>query len=384
MMSAGCIPLPFAHKIRSLPGLALVLVLLSGCAATPPTLSGPAEEGGGGAKVGKVVVRTTFREIPIPGARVEWRRTVDGGKEPPAAVAATDRDGIASFAFPTGRYFLIVHWRKDKDYARPVATGDRHAYFGGNPVYVGRGSIREVFINLEEVVDAPSKVMGPPGGTGVSGILGSNGLPVAGGRVYAYLNADKEFRDLGFAMSAPTGEDGAFVLDLPPGRYFIVARNRTGGAVAGPMRKGDQFGFFAANPVTVDPGRYTPVVIPVTRLKGRNQPACSGGSPDSASIEGRILDRTGRPRKGVYAALYDNPDLLGRPVFISETTGEDGRYRMPVPVPGTYFLGARSGYGGAPAPGDLYGRYEGNPEHAVIVKEEGSLAGIDIVVNEVW
>jgi hypothetical protein len=57
---------------------------------------------------------------------------------------------------------------------------------------------------------------------------------------------------------------------------------------------------------------------------------------------------------------------------------------LPVPVAGKYHLGARSGYGGSPAPGDLYGRYEGNPEHSVMVKEGDRLTGIDIVVNEVW
>ncbi|MGE5188762.1 MAG: hypothetical protein ACM3NF_01760, partial [Gemmatimonadota bacterium] len=103
----------------------------------------------------------------------------------------------------------------------------------------------------------------------------------------------------------------------------------------------------------------------------------------AAFVEGRILGRDGKARRGVYAALYDNPELLNRPVFLSDVTGSDGRYRLPVPVPGTYYLGARDGYGGSPAPGDLYGRYEGSPDHSVTVRDGDRLTGVDIVVEEV-
>jgi hypothetical protein len=68
---------------------------------------------------------------------------------------------------------------------------------------------------------------------------------------------------------------------------------------------------------------------------------------------------------------------------MSDLTGEDGRYRLAVPVPGTYFLGARSGYGGSPQPGGFYGRYEGNPAHVISIREGERLTGIDIVVSQV-
>jgi len=153
--------------------------------------------------------------------------------------------------------------------------------------------------------------------------------------------------------------------------------------VAGPLRKGDHFGYYPHNPVTVEAGATLAATIPATELKGRNAPVWSGEYRAAASIEGRILGPDGRPRAGVYAALYDNRELLGRPVFLSGVTGDDGRYHLPVPVPGTYYLGARTGYGGSPAPGDLYGRYEGNADHAVRVREHDRLTGLDIVVDEV-
>lgn len=363
-------------SLRTLPFLALAL-FLSSCSqrALFPDAGGSAV---------KVAVRVTYREAPLAGARVEWGARIGDPGEPPAAAEITDGEGIASFRLAPGRYFLVAQWRGDGDFARRIAPGDRYAYFGGNPVYVASGSSRELFLGLEEFSGPPPAGEGDPRGTGVSGVVREDGEPLEGVSVFAYSRTESGFRDLGFAASAPTGEDGRFLLDLPPGDYYLVARKRAGGGIAGPLRKGDSFGYFPGNPVSVLPGRFTRVTVPATRLRLRNVPSYSSEYAAAASLEGRILDRRGKPVRGVYAALYDNPDLLNRPVFLSEVTKEDGRYRLPVPVPGRYFLGARTGYGGSPAPGDLYGRYEGNPEHAVTVRTGDRLTGIDIVVHEVW
>jgi len=154
--------------------------------------------------------------------------------------------------------------------------------------------------------------------------------------------------------------------------------------VAGPLRKGDLFGYYPGNPVTIAGGSVPRIAIPATLLKFRNAPVWSAGYEAPASIEGRIVDKAGRPVRGVYAALYDNPDLLNRPVFLSDVTGADGIYRLPVPIPGKYYLGARSVYGGSPAPGDLYGRYEGNPEHVVTLREGDHRTGVDLTVDALF
>lgn len=313
---------------------------------------------------------------------MDWFRSPEPG-ETPAASGVSDGQGTAGFALPPGRYFLSAQWRGDGDSARPLAPGDRYAWFGGNPVHADRGAAREVFLGLEEVQAPPGPLGEPAGGSGVAGVVLSGGKPVEGAHAFAYLRTESAFRDLGFAVSAPTGPDGSFLLELPPGRYYFLVRKREGGGVAGPMRKGDLFGYYHANPVTVTGGGYQRISIPATALRLRNAPSYSGGYQAAAFVEGKILGIDGKPRAGVYAALYDNPDLLNRPVFLSDVTGQDGAYRLPVPVPGRYYLGARSGYGGSPAPGDLYGRYEGNPEHAVVLREGDRLGGLDIVVEVV-
>ncbi len=357
-----------------------LLALASGSCSLNPRGAPPgsAQENG---DLCRIAVRATFGEVPLPGARISWYRDLPPA-EPAAATGTTGADGKAAFSLPPGRYFLAARWRADGNDARPVAPGDRFAYFGGNPVYATRSAAREINLGLEEFVAAPDRPAPPGAGTGVAGVVLAGGIPVGEARVTAYLRPDGNFRDLGFA-AAPTAADGSFVLDLPPGAYFLVARKRAGGGAAGPMRKGDAFGYYAANPVAVAAGRFTRVAIPVTLLKLRNAPSYSGGAAAAAFIEGRILGRDGKPRAGAYAALYDNPELLNRPVFLSDVTGSDGAYRLPVPAPGTYYLGARTGYGGSPAPGDLYGRYEGTADHALTVRDGDRRTGIDIVVEEV-
>jgi hypothetical protein len=54
------------------------------------------------------------------------------------------------------------------------------------------------------------------------------------------------------------------------------------------------------------------------------------------------------------------------------------------PKGGTYYLSARSELGGTPAPGELYGRYQGSPNHSLRVRTGKALEDIDIFVEEVY
>lgn len=353
-------------------------VALCGCAAGGPLGAVP----GGGVET---VVRVTWKEAPAPGVRVEWRNDVSPDSSDPPRVATTDARGVAACVLPPGRRFLLARWAPDGNTDRQPAPGDRFAFFGGNPVYLSPGPPREIQLALAEVAGPPAPVAEdePPGAGGVAGVVTADGVPLGDANVFAYLRTGNAFRDMGFAASAPTGPDGRFSLELPPGRYYIVARKRAAGGVAGPLRKGDAFGYLPANPVDVAAGAFLRVTLPATTLRLRNIPAYAAGAAATAFVEGRILGVDGKPRRGVHAALYDNPDLLNRPVFMSDVSGDDGRFRLPVPVPGVYWLGARSGYGGSPTPGDLYGRYEGNADHTVEVRDGDRLTGFDVVVSEV-
>lgn len=350
--------------------LLLALASLSSCHSTIPDRP---SAGVSPKRDGAYAVRVIWKEASLSGARIEWRLRPEG--EAVLSRKALSK-GIEAFDPAPGTYFVVADWRSDGDFARPLKPGDRFGYFGMNPVVVVPNAEGDVTLPLEEV---PATLPVSSGGTGVSGRVTLKGEPVSGVVVSAFPRFEVGFRDRGFLASAQSDASGDFRFDLPPGNYYLLARQRSGGGVVGPMQKGDLFGYAPMNPVMVEVGGYSSASIPMVRLNNIDAAAVRA----KASVAGIIVDVSGKPVEGAYAALYETPELLGRPAYHSEPTGKDGVFHLPVPVPGTYFLGARTGYGGAPSPGDWYGRYEETPDHAVAIRPDERLQNLKIVVEKV-
>ena len=141
---------------------------------------------------------------------------------------------------------------------------------------------------------------------------------------------------------ARAGPAGEFALSPPPGVYLVLAR--------APGR----FAYFGRNPVRLRDrlsGLNLPLVPvhPVTRIPVR---------PGGERIEGRVLTG-GRPLPGARVFAYLDPDrgLRGPGYAMSEPSGPDGSFVLPLP-PGTYFVAARLRHGGLRGtlhPGDRFG-----------------------------
>jgi hypothetical protein len=237
----------------------------------------------------------------------------------------------------------------------------------------------EITMILEEVPPLPLSAL--PVGTGVSGRVTLNGASAANVGVYAYAKTGSGFKGNDFQATVRTNDKGEFALELPPGQYYLLARLRADKSVdLGPLHKGDLLGYDPRNPIVVEEGHYVAVSVPLVPLKMLKSLAESS-TFRPGTIEGRIIDRDGRPVSGAYAALYEKPRMVERPAFRSEPAGADGRFQISVPVPGSYFLGARSGYGGAPAVGGWFGAWNGNAEHSISIKRGDTRVGIEIVVD---
>jgi hypothetical protein len=206
------------------------------------------------------------------------------------------------------------------------------------------------------------------------------GAPAANVGVYAYATAGSGFKGDDFSGLVRSNAKGEFTLDLPPGRYYLLARLRGDNSVdIGPLHKEDLLGYESGNPVAVVADRYTAAAIPAARLKMVKTRAESSVFQPGV-IEGRIVDGKGRPVKGAYGALYDKASMTGRSVFRSDPTGLDGTFRLSVPIPGTYYLGARSGYG-TPHIGAWFGAWGGNADHTIAIRSGEVRSGIEIVVE---
>ena len=171
---------------------------------------------------------------------------------------------------------------------------------------------------------------------------------------------------------------------VPEGRYFLIARKRGSGKGVGPMMKGDLISWYRFNPIRVEDGKELEIVLPmvVKRLdRDIHGTRMAGARP---GFEGVITDREGRPVQGLHVFAYLEPEMgHHKPAALSSITDEQGKYQLFLPKAGKYYVGARHGYGDNPTPGEMFGHYEGTPDHSLTIESTRFLEEIGITVNRV-
>jgi hypothetical protein len=350
--------------------LALALPLCAGAA-------------GGGAVKGKV----NAQGKALAGAVVSFYSGYEGGfhGKPAFESKPTGDDGLFEVNLPKGRYYVLAR-KLVNGTSAAVKPGDHFAYYGGNPVVVGEGESIAIGINCSEVIDVGARKQA--GGTGIRGKVLADGKPLDRARVTLYQDGETIFRGIGYA-SGLTNAKGEFSFNLEPGSYYVVARKRAGDDKMGPLGGGDYFGYAHDNPVGVDKDGYTVISISavnkLVKVKEGGEGVTLGGTVKAGEtmISGVVRDKGGKPVKGVYAAAYRDAMMTQKPDFISLRTGADGAYAIQLSGGGEYFVGARNTIGGPAEKGDLLGKYDGNEDHAVRLKDGDKVKSIDIVVEVV-
>lgn len=336
--------------------------LLFGCASAPPVadnsvrnffLSGKVSLEGKGASGAEVLLYDPLFHLP-PAL-------------PPFAKTLTDDNGDFSFDVPEGVYLAVA--RKD----------DMFSFYGRNPVRLTTDT-RGLALPLLPIHGAAKKEA-KPDEEGITGRVMQNGVPVLGAQVFAYLHASRGLRGPGYGASEPTGMDGTYSINLPPGTYFIAARQRGGKWTTGTLRPGDLFGVLPVFPLVISPGEQIVADFETIEVPSRKQMSKLRGA--FAKISGRIIDGKGRPLPGMRAALYANAQLFDRPLAASEPADEEGRFFLETPLSGTFTLGARQFLGGPPQSGELVGFYEGEDGVMITVELDKHLSDLDIIVQNV-
>ena len=351
----------------------LSLALIIACAAAP-ALPAMAEQ------TGRVEGRVMYKEQPVEGAGVYAYREPESlfAKPPVVRPAVSDASGRFVLELPRGKYFLAAT-KKGTGTKEVIEAGDYYSFYGGNPVDVDPKRPAKLTLNLA-VKPAPQEDTASDGErSGVEGVVAVNGEPLDGAVLFVYLDANDYFRGLGYYMSPPTGVNGSFKLRLPEGTYYIIARKRMGGGVAGPLKEGDFFGYLDTNPVVVRKGLIKHVTLPMVRKVEKGTPGAQGRT----AVEGVIVDPSGKPVQGAYACLYKKSEMVDRPAHVSAPTGPDGKFAVELPLGGTFYVGARSVIGSPIEPGQLWGRYSGNPEHSVTVETGEVVKGLEVKVDKV-
>lgn len=124
----------------------------------------------------------------------------------------------------------------------------------------------------------------------------------------------------------------------------------------------------------VFPGKTTDIGIVAEAAPFRKEQSSA-----ETAIEGIVTDDFGKAASGVLVFAYATPEMTGKPKFVSERTGADGKYRLIVEE-GGYYLKIRNRYGGGqPDAGELMGGYGEFGDPAVVrVKQGAATRGINI------
>jgi len=220
------------------------------------------------------------------------------------------------------------------------------------------------------------------GSGGVHGVLtDESGAAVGAAEVYFYTDPDKRFRGPADFMAEPSGTDGSYITELPPGTYFAVARKRATGSISGGLQKGDLYSREAFGPIKVGHHGYERVDLRLVPVTGNMLFSVFTAREGGQGIRGTVRDRDGKPYARAYAFAYRDPKMTGKPEYVSEWTRDDGSYVIYVLDPGVYYIGARTGFMGVPRPDEPYGRYDGTKDHSVDVRDGAFTTGTDVVLK---
>jgi hypothetical protein len=212
------------------------------------------------------------------------------------------------------------------------------------------------------------------------------GVPMANGVVFVFNStsgpppsSDKYWRVPDEIVK--TDADGRFVAKLADGTYYIGAIQRKSGDDIGPPQEGDLFLPFH--------GEGTPRSHVVSNGSASDIGVITGATPfrkasiklkeGITAIEGKITDSRGNPVQGAFVFAFLTPAMVGKPLFVSERTGKDGKYLLRVDQGRDYFLKTRNTYGGgAMKAGEFMGSYGQEKPVAVKAKTGEISKGVNI------
>jgi hypothetical protein len=192
------------------------------------------------------------------------------------------------------------------------------------------------------------------GAAGVQGRVAWRGELIPGITVRAYRSIPDIAAGKHLAVAVPTGLDGTYRLELPPGSYYLTARDGSG-----PLRPGNYFCYYSGAPVQVNAESFRNVGFNLVRVprEAPSEAAPRSGLRGEITYQDALLERA-------YLYVYQEADKgFKGPGYLIQPV-EKGRFRINLP-PGSYWLLARKrvrgGQFGPIETGDYFNYYPGNP-----------------------
>lgn len=222
------------------------------------------------------------------------------------------------------------------------------------------------------------------GKTGITGhiVMHDSAAPVPDAYINVYPDTISNLLGPSQFISSPTDADGQYLIETPPGDYYIVARKRVSGDPSGPLSQGDLYSEYHRVKTTVVPGKLSIVDLTVAPMQApmffkktvTDQTTKTG-------VRGTLVDSAGNPVPGSFAVAYTNADMRRLPDFASTLSDGAGHFVLYLPQGGTYYLGARVHAWDMPRPGELYGKYGGATATPVTIADDTFVENIRIVLT---
>ncbi len=339
--------------------LSIVILMLS---LVTPVVAGLVPVSGKVAVAGQGIAAIRVSAWPVS--------ATDFTGEAPYLSAPSDKAGRFELDVEPGEYYFIA------------AGASEFGYYGRNPININHQGTHDLKLTLS-LRQPPIPEDEPMVETGVLGRISLHGQPITGVVLTVYTDLNTQLKGMGLGMTAPSDETGYVEMALSAGTYYLVARKRNSGQFSGPLQAGDFFGYYAGNPLVIKEGEVARIGIDMVEVPQKVE-RLAGKLFGQTSVRGRILNAVGSPVAGVRVLLYADAVMLNRPRYVSQPSNAAGEYVLSFPKGGTYYLAARDKLGGAPGPGELYGRYIGSQDSSIQIKTGQALRGIDLLVEEMW
>jgi hypothetical protein len=164
-------------------------------------------------------------------------------------------------------------------------------------------------------------------------VTGVDGKAVKGAELFIYRTSDTR-RPADF-ISGSTDSSGQYIMTVPAGKWWAVARLRKGEKY-GPLAVGDKH---SGEPLEIELEAGVKLekdfkiadIREAARLVRKTR-------EDYYKLTGRIIDHKGAPVANVYAIAARGKDMPEVPAYVSAWTDEKGEYTLYLP-PGKYFTG---------------------------------------------
>ncbi|MBI5417979.1 hypothetical protein HZA55_08555 [Candidatus Poribacteria bacterium] len=362
--------------------------------------------------IGKVILYDKYNFVNNAHVYL-YKKISDFPDNPYVFSKPTDAEGNYAIEAVPGQYFIAAIKRKNGAITGVIEKDDCFGYFGGNPIYVLKDKIVNINLNLTQKIAVQEKNIPSKNEKkcGIKGKIMFKGEPLSDAFAYVYKNTANHLKGAVAALSEPTANDGTFTIDVPAGTYYLLAKKRDSKKIsvkkkalpfvisgedaiqqfmfteefAGPLASGDYFAFHDENPIKVENGFYTNVVLSCIKKVGDKKKGFKKIS--DTRIEGIILDKKGNPVEGVFAFAHKGVQVsldLPNPKYISNQTEKDGKFILNLDGGGLYYIGAKKVLGRVSRFGDLYGYYVSKDnDNALTVKEGEIIKNITIIISPI-